>query len=141
MKYRFIIIIIMQHNMHDVSQALPGSAKCPADPHARRRPKRRPLGREPAAAGYFAGSYCLTTRATTDHGPNLAFVQRHGVRPDDAVLHCCSTCAKYTNDTKYLTRYDPMCVYKVYLCTTRPSGKTYTYTTTHEMAKMYTKWG
>jgi hypothetical protein len=42
-----------------VSQAPPGRAKCPADHHARRQPKREAEGREPAAAG-----------ATTDHTPH-----------------------------------------------------------------------
>jgi hypothetical protein len=60
-------IYAVQH----VSQAPPGRAKCPADPYARRRPKREVEGREPAAAGHarhgmwgsrghFGGRCCLT---------------------------------------------------------------------------------
>ena len=49
-RYTFIIIVC---NTSCITQAPPGRAKCPADPHARRRPKREAKGREPAAAGHW----------------------------------------------------------------------------------------
>ena len=71
------------HAVQHVSQAPPGRAKCPADPHARRRPKRQAVkgakrpGREQGrhrawgSRGHFGGRCCLTAGATTDHSQML----------------------------------------------------------------------
>ena len=69
-----------------VSQAPPGRAKCPADPHARRRPKRHARGRRPGAGrrrawgsrGHFGGRCCLTAGATTDHSPDASRLRHPG---------------------------------------------------------------
>ena len=75
-------------NIKHVSQAPPGRAKCPADPHARRRSKRQAVkgakrpGREQGrrrawgSRGHFGGRCCLTAGATTDHSPD-AWRLRH----------------------------------------------------------------
>lgn len=58
-----------------VSQAPPGRAKCPADPHARRRPKREAEGREPAAAGHGDRGAILAGAAVSPPGPQRIIAQ------------------------------------------------------------------
>ena len=58
-----------------VSQAPPGRAKCPADPHARRRPKREAEGREPAAAGHEDRGAILAGAAVSPPGPQRIIAQ------------------------------------------------------------------
>jgi hypothetical protein len=58
-----------------VSQAPPGRAKCPADPHARRRPKREAEGREPAAAGHGDRGAKLAGAAVSPPGPQRIIAQ------------------------------------------------------------------
>ena len=69
----------------------PGRPACPKAVEAK--PVRRGASRRRACGsrGNFGERYCLTAGATTDHSPTLAFVRRHSVRPDAAVLQCCST--------------------------------------------------
>ena len=51
------------------SARAPGRAKCPADPHARRRPKREAKGREPAAAGHEDCAVIWAGAAVSPPGP------------------------------------------------------------------------
>ena len=61
-----------------VSQAPPGRAKCPADPHARRRPKQKTEGREPAAAGHEDRVAILAGAAVSPPGPRRIIAQMLG---------------------------------------------------------------
>jgi hypothetical protein len=63
------------HAVQHVSQAPPGRAKCPADPHARRRPKREAGGREPAAAGPCDREAILAGAAVSPPGPQRIIAQ------------------------------------------------------------------
>jgi hypothetical protein len=63
-----------------VSQAPPGRAKCPADLHARRRPKQEAEGharREPAAAGHGDHGTILAGAAISPPGPQRIIAQIH----------------------------------------------------------------
>ena len=62
-------------DLQHVSQAPPGRAKCPADPHARRRPKREAEGREPAAAGHGDRGAILAGAAVSPPGPQRIIAQ------------------------------------------------------------------
>jgi hypothetical protein len=62
---------VVQH----VSQAPPGRAKCPADPQARRRPKREAIGRGPAAAGHSDCGAILAGAAVSPPGPQRIIAQ------------------------------------------------------------------
>jgi hypothetical protein len=64
-----ILLLLCSTRVQHVSQAPPGRAKCPADPHARRRPKREAEGREPAAAGHGDRGAILASAAVSPPGP------------------------------------------------------------------------
>jgi hypothetical protein len=63
------------HAVQYVLQAPPGRAKCPGDPHARRRPKREAEGREPAAAGHGDRGAILVGAAVSPPGPQRIIAQ------------------------------------------------------------------
>ena len=71
-----------------VSQAPPGRAKCPADLHARRRPKQEAEGharREPAAARHGDHGTILAGAAISPPGPQRIIAQIHyacGIQTD-----------------------------------------------------------
>ncbi len=70
----FIIITTVVCNTTCITSA-PGRAKCPADPHARRRPKREAEGREPAAAGHGDRGAILAGAAVSPPGPQRIIAQ------------------------------------------------------------------
>ena len=61
--------LLCSTRVQHVSQAPHGRAKFPADPHARRRPKREAEGREPAAAGHGDCEPILAGAAVSPPGP------------------------------------------------------------------------
>jgi hypothetical protein len=65
-------------SVQHVSQAPHGHTKCPADPHARRRPKREAEGREQAAAGHGNRGVILAGAALSPPGPQRIIAQTLG---------------------------------------------------------------
>jgi hypothetical protein len=63
------LLLLCSTRVQHVSQAPHGRAKCPANPHARRRPKREAEGREPAAARHGDRGVILAGAAVSPPRP------------------------------------------------------------------------
>ena len=103
MKMYTAVLQYLYHQYHyyavqHVSQAPPGRAKCPADPHARRRPKREAEGREPAAAGHGDRGAILAGAAVSPPGPQRIIAQMLracGIQVLNLVLNLVQVRSKY----------------------------------------------